>query len=131
MISTPITPRVSETDGAGHINNAFVPIWFEAGRREIFRILTPDLAFSRWRAALMSMQVDYVRQLYFQADAEIRTWIDRIGTKSFNIYEEAWQDGRLCAKGTVVYVYFNYPEQRSEPIPADVRAALAAHLRDS
>jgi len=33
MFETPITPRVSETDGVGHVNNVFVPIWFEAGRR--------------------------------------------------------------------------------------------------
>ena len=43
MFTTPITPRASETDGAGHINNTVVPVWFEAGRREIFRIFTPDL----------------------------------------------------------------------------------------
>ncbi len=130
MITTPITPRVSETDGAGHINNAVVPIWFEAGRREIFRILTPDLSFSGWRAALVSMKVDYVDQLYFHAEAEVRTWVERIGTKSFTLYEEIWQEGRLCAKGTVVYVYFNYREQRSEPVPAMVRERLTAHLLD-
>ena len=130
MITTPITPRVSETDAAGHINNAFVPVWFEAGRREVFRILTPDLAFSGWRAALVSMHVDYLDQLFFDAEVEIRTWVERIGTKSFTLYEEAWQQDRLCARSTVVYVYFNYREQRSEPVPDAVREALSAHLRE-
>ena len=66
MFETPITPRVSETDGVGHVNNVFVPIWFEAGRREIFRILTPDLSFGRWRVALVNMNVDYLDQIFFQ-----------------------------------------------------------------
>ena len=63
MIRTEIIPRVSETDGAGHINNVFVPVWFEAGRREIFRVLTPDLSFANWRAVLVNMNVDYEDQI--------------------------------------------------------------------
>lgn len=46
MFTTTITPRVSETDGVGHINNTTVPVWFEAGRHEIFKLFTPDLSFS-------------------------------------------------------------------------------------
>jgi acyl-CoA thioester hydrolase len=128
MIRTPITPRVSETDGAGHVNNVFVPIWFEAGRREIFRIVTPDLSFRRWRVALVNMTVDYTAQLYFHAEAEVLTWIDRIGTKSFTVGEEVWQEGRLCARGTATYVYFNFDTQSSEPIPPEVVAAFERHL---
>ena len=125
MITTPIVPRVSETDGAGHINNVFVPIWFEAGRREIFRILTPDLDFARWRIALVNMNVDYEAQIFFQQDAEVRTWIERVGTKSFTVGEEIWQSGRRCALGTTVYVYFNYDIQKSEPIPNDIAEGLS------
>jgi len=129
MFETPITPRVSETDGAGHINNAFIPIWFEAGRREIFRILTPDLSFERWRVALVNMNVDYLAQTYFHEDALVRTWVERIGTKSFSLYEELWQGERHTAKGTVTYVYFNYETDTAEPIPDDARRALEPHLR--
>ncbi len=127
MWRTPITPRVSETDGAGHINNVFVPIWFEAGRREIFRICTPDLSFRRWRVALVNMTVDYVDQIYFAHDVDVQTWIERIGTKSFTVGEEVWQGERLCARGTATYVYFNFDTQASEPLPDEVRAAFEAH----
>ena len=126
MIVTPVTPRVSETDGAGHVNNVFVPIWFEAGRREIFRILTPDLAFAGWRVALVNMNVDYEAQIFFQSDAEVRTWIARVGTKSFTVAEEIWQDDRRCAHGTATYVYFNYETQASEVIPDAVADQLRA-----
>ena len=130
MFTTYITPRVSETDGAGHINNVFVPIWFEAGRREIFRLLTPDLSFSEWRVALVSMQVDYLAQLFFQHEVEVRTWIERVGGKSFTVYEEIWQQDRCCAQGTAVYVYFNYREQRAEVIPDEIRNLLETHRRN-
>ena len=74
MFKTAIVPRVSETDGAGHINNTVVPIWFEAGRREVFRILTPDLAFKHWRIALVNMNVDYLAQIFLDKTAQVCTW---------------------------------------------------------
>lgn len=129
MFRTPIVPRVSETDGAGHINNCFVPIWLEAGRREIFRIITPDLGFTAWRVALVNTNIDYTAQLYFAHDAEVLTWVDHIGNKSFRLYEEVHQTGRLCARATATYVYFNYDTQQGEPIPDHVRAAFGRHLR--
>jgi len=130
MWKTPITPRVSETDGAGHINNAFIPIWFEAGRREIFRILTPDLGFENWQVALVNMNVDYLAQTYFNESALVKTWIERIGTKSFTVYEELWQGRRHCAKGTATYVYYDYGAECAAPVPDDVREAFAAHVYD-
>ena len=130
MIETPIIPRVSETDGAGHINNTVIPIWFEGGRTEVFRVLTPDLDFKNWRVALVNMNVDYLAQTYFQDPAVVRTWVDKVGTKSFTLYEELWQGARLCAKGTATYVYFNYDDQEAKPVPENVRAALLVHGRN-
>ncbi|MFT5172022.1 MAG: acyl-CoA thioester hydrolase [Gammaproteobacteria bacterium] len=131
MFSTPITPRVSETDGSGHINNTVAPIWFEAGRKEIFRICNPDLYFGDWHLILAAMTVDYVAQVFWKHPAEVRTWVQRIGTKSFTVYEEIWQDERLCTKGTSTYVYFDHKAQQSQPIPAMVRGALHEHLYQS
>ena len=130
MIETPIIPRVSETDGAGHINNTVIPIWFEGGRTEIFRVLTPDLDFKNWRVALVNMNIDYLAQTYFQDPAVVRTWVDKVGTKSFTLYEELWLGTRLCAKGTATYVYFNYDDQEAKPVPENVRAALLVHSRN-
>src|SRR6056297_816345 len=128
MFRTPIVPRVSETDGAGHINNCFVPIWLEAGRREIFRILTPDLGFDDWKVALVNTNIDYTAQLYFAHEAEVRTWVDHIGTKSWRLYEEVHQTGRICARGTATYVCFDYRTQQAEPVPPHVGAAFELHL---
>ena len=129
MLRTVITPRVSETDGAGHINNTSVPVWFEAGRLEIFRALTPDLSFEGWRVALVNMNVDYREQIYFGEDCEIETWIERVGTKSFTVGERILQKGTVCAEGTCVYVYFDIGAQRSRTIPDKERAWLESHMK--
>ena len=124
MIFTNIIPRVSETDGVRHINNVFVPIWFEAGRREIFRIFSPKLDFLHWKLALVKVTVEYVDQLYLAEEVEIRTGIEKIGNSSFTIKEEIHQTNRLCAKGEAIYVNYNFKEKRSEAISDKIRDKL-------
>ena len=124
MIFTNIVPRVSETDGVGHINNVFVPIWFEAGRREIFRIFSPNLDFVDWKLALVKVTVEYVDQLYLAENVEIRTGIEKIGTSSFTIKEEIYQTNRLCAKGQAIYVNYNFEGKESMPISNEIRHKL-------
>ena len=124
LIITHITPRVSETDGVGHINNVFVPIWFEAGRREIFRIFSPGLDFKNWKLALVKVEVEYVDQIYLANEVEIRTGIDKIGNSSFTIEEEIHQTGRLCAKGKSIYVNYNFETEKPEAIPETIRNKL-------
>ena len=124
MIFTNIVPRVSETDGVGHINNVFVPIWFEAGRREIFRIFSPKLDFINWKLALVKVTVEYVDQLYLAEEVEIRTGIEKIGNSSFTIKEEIHQTNRLCAKGEAIYVNYNFKEKKSEKISHEIRDKL-------
>ena len=124
MIFTNIVPRVSETDGVGHINNVFVPIWFEAGRREIFRIFSPNLDFINWKLALVRVTVDYLDQLYLAEHVEIRTGIEKIGNSSFTIKEEIHQTNRVCAKGQAIYVNYNFRDKKSEPISNEIRNRL-------
>ena len=124
MIFTKIVPRVSETDGVGHINNVFVPIWFEAGRREIFRIFSPNLDFINWKLALVKVTVEYLDQLYLAEQVEVRTGIEKIGTSSFTIKEEIYQTNRLCSKGQAIYVNYNFKEKKSEPISNEIRGKL-------
>ena len=124
MIFTNIVPRVSETDGVGHINNVFVPIWFGAGRREIFRIFSPNLDFVNWKLALVKVTIEYVDQLYLAENVEIRTGIEKIGNSSFTIKEEIHQTDRLCAKGEAIYVNYNFNEKKSETISNEIRDKL-------
>ncbi|OLO27576.1 thioesterase [Alkalihalophilus pseudofirmus] len=128
MFHKTIDPRVSETDGAGHINNTTIPIWFESGRDEIFRLFTPDLSFSNWRCVIIKMNVDYVSQIYYGRPVTVHTWIARIGNSSFEVYEEIHQDGIVCAKGNSTYVNFNFETQKPEPIPDEIKKTLSEHL---
>jgi acyl-CoA thioester hydrolase len=128
MFETRIIPRVSETDGAGHINNTVVPIWLEAGRNELFKLFTPDLSFENWRMVIVNINLDYVKQVYYGTDVIVKSWVKRIGNTSLVLYEEVSQKEHLCAKSTVTYVNFNFSTQMTESIPEHIRQELEKHL---
>lgn len=128
MFRTMIHPRVSETDAVGHINNTTIPVWFEAGREEIFKMFMPDLSFENWKLIVVNLNLDYVSQVYYGREVEVLTWVKKIGNTSFVLYEELRQDTRLCVKGTATYVNFNHEAQKSEPLPEPIREQLEAHM---
>jgi acyl-CoA thioester hydrolase len=131
MFTTTVSPRFGDVDGLGHINNTVLAIWFELGRNPLFRFFEPNLNLSHetWPLIMAHTDYDFVDELFFQYDVEIRTFIDRIGNKSFTAYHEAWQEGRLCVKGKAVIVHYDFRKKQSTPIPEDKRKLLEAHLR--
>lgn len=130
MFKIKINPRFGDIDGLQHVNNNILGVWFESGRNDIFRMFTPDLSLNseNWKLILVHTEYDYLAQIYFDGEVEIRTYITKIGNSSFTIGHEAWQNNELKVKGQAVLVHFNFLEQKSMPIPSDIREKLEGHL---
>lgn len=128
MYQTIIEPRVSETDGVGHINNTTVPIWLEGGRNKLFSLFNPDLCFKDWKMIILKTTIEYKQQIYFGRNVEIKCWIKRIGNSSLELYEEIWQHDRLTVQANTIYVNYNVHENKSEIIPNEIRKELEQHL---
>ena len=124
-----LTPGFTDTDALGHINNTRLPVWFELARNDVFRIFTPDLNPKKWELILARIEVDFVGELFYGQDVEIRTFIERIGSSSFTVGQEAWQNGELGAKGQAILVHYSFAEKASQPLEGSLRQALEAHLR--
>ena len=58
------------------------------------------------------------------------TWVGRLGSSSFDVYQEIWQEGEHCATGTTTMVHFNYNTQKAEPVPDAVREKMQNWLKD-
>jgi acyl-CoA thioester hydrolase len=129
MFKEILQPRFAETDALGHINNATLPVWFEQSRTPIFRIFVPNLEVKAWNLILAKVEVEYHAELFYGEDVEIRTSIKKIGNSSLQVYQEAWQGGRLGASGTATMVHFDHAEKKSISIPERIREALAPHLQ--
>jgi acyl-CoA thioester hydrolase len=131
LFTVTITPRFGDADTLGHINNVSLALWFELARNPLFDIfVSREKIPSRENFPLILVHTDYdfVAQMYLRADTEIKTWIEKIGNKSFTIYHEAWQSGRLCAKGRAVIVYYNFGEEKSAPLPDGKKKLLSEHM---
>jgi acyl-CoA thioester hydrolase len=128
MFSWIITPRFGDIDGLGHVNNNIVPMWFETARNPFFRFFNPELDLKKWDLILVRFEVDFLNQMYYGEDVEVRSWISRIGRSSFEIYQEAWQADKLGAKGTAVLVHFDFTLQKSRLLPEPIRKELENHL---
>ena len=130
MFKTKVTPSFGDIDGMKHVNNNRILEWFELGGLDIYRYFTPDLDldFENWKLIMVRKEADFVGQLRFGEDVEIRAYLLKIGNSSFTVGNEVWQSNELKAKGKTVIVHFDYVTQKSVPIPDDVRNKLEEHL---
>ncbi|MBP2144420.1 acyl-CoA thioester hydrolase [Methanococcus voltae] len=129
MYEITVEPRFGDIDGLRHINNTVVAIWFEQARNPFFKMFTPNLSTKHedWKLIMAHTDFDFVSQMELGKNVQIRSYVSRIGNKSFTLYHEAWQDGVLCVKGKAVVVHFDFIEQKSVPIPEDIRNQLMEH----
>jgi acyl-CoA thioester hydrolase len=128
MFVEKITPRFSETDVLGHINNTVLPVWFEAARAPIFKFFTPDLNPHDWKLIIAKVEVSFVGELFYGHEVEVKSSIEQIGSSSFVIRQEAYQQGQCCAVGKTIMVRYDFGNKRSVALSKVEKAALSAHL---
>ncbi|MAD90217.1 MAG: thioesterase [Pseudoalteromonas sp.] len=128
MLSEKLMPRFSETDVLGHINNTALPVWFEAARVPIFKIFTPDLDPKQWKLIVAKVEVTFKGELFYGQEVEVKTAIERIGSSSFVILQQAWQHGECCAEGKTVMVRYNFANKSSQPLSEEEKQQLTAFL---
>ena len=129
MFSIKLTPRFNDTDSLGHINHAAVVMWFETARRPIFELFIPDLDPKNWNLIVVRIEIDYKEQLIYQENVEVRTFVHHLGNSSFVLTQQVWQRKKLCAEGRCTLVHIDYQAQKSQAIPAEIRAKLQKHFR--
>ena len=130
MFKINVKPRFGDIDVLGHVNNIVPAQWFELARNPFFEIFDPKMELKKDTFPLIMAHTDYdfTGQLSFYHEVEIRTWVSKIGTKSFTVHQQAWQQDRLCVKGNAVIVYYDFNTEQTTPIPEDKKKLLAKHL---
>lgn len=126
MYSQQLDPRFTDTDALGHINNTVLAVWFEGCRDPLFRLFTPDLNPAAWRLILAKFSVEFHAELFYGQPVEIRTWVSRVGNSSFDVSQQAWQQGKLCASGVAVMVHYDFAAKQSVPLSETLQHQLLA-----
>ncbi|MDE6624083.1 MAG: acyl-CoA thioesterase [Alistipes sp.] len=123
-ITTPIQQRFSDFDPFQHVNNVAQQMYFDVGKTEFFRQLLGEVLFGDLRAVTVSTSTSYLDQLR-TGDVRVTTCCERIGNKSFTLFQQLFADERLCSESRTVLVAFDFPAQCSVPIPDRWRERLA------
>ena len=121
-----IRPRFSETDALGHINNTTIPVWFEEGRLH----LVYQQAKIGQKTVLARFEVDYLHEVLYGQDVEVRTFINRLGNSSITYQQTIHQADKLCIKASAVSVTYDTKQRLSVPISEDSRTRLQTFVQD-
>ncbi len=129
MWTNTLQPRFSETDALGHVNNTVLPVWFEDSRTPLFELFCPGMDVNNWHLIIAKIDVEFLAEIYFGKAVEIRTFMTKIGSSSMVVGHEAWQEGKLAAKGSAVMIHFDHVTKSSKPIPDETREILNQHFK--
>ena len=108
--------RFSDRDALGHVNNAVYSTYLEEARIGVLGGLT-DFILAR-------VEIDFRAELRAPEEVEVRSRLDRIGTKSFDLRHEIRAAGELVAEARSVLVAYDYGRGESVPVPDELRRRL-------
>ena len=110
--------RFSDRDALGHVNNAVYSTYLEEARIGVLGGLT-DFILAR-------VEIDFRSELRHADEVVVRSRLDRIGTKSFDLRHEIHADGHLVAEAISVLVAYDYSRGASLAVSDELRKQLEA-----
>jgi len=117
-----------DQDPLGHVNNVVFFRWFESSRiayAEKINLLGTGRS-GRFSTVLASMKCDFRKQLEYPDTVLLGARIGRVGNSSLHI-EHRLVSQRLeaiAAEAVSIMVSFDFEEQTSCPLRADIRSAI-------
>jgi acyl-CoA thioester hydrolase len=122
-----INIRFKDIDIIGHVNNAVYLTYFEEARITMFKdLIKSEWNWQKYGVLLVKNEVEYLRPILRNDEVYIKTQIDRIGTKSFDVsYLLTSFDGTvLFTKGKSVLVCYNHIEKKTIAFPEEWKKLL-------
>lgn len=104
MVKVSIVPRITETDGLGHISNTTIPIWLEHSRRELFENFNGDLSFMNFRLLLVNTNINYRKEIFVDSVVEVESFVKEYGNTSVKFKETIKQYNQVCVEAETIYV---------------------------
>lgn len=118
--SVPVQVRFSETDMFGHVNNTVPITYFEFARIEYLKSLG---MMQTWLAeggklipVVADMQVDFVRQVFFDEMLSVHVKAEKVGNSSVDLhYWVTNKNGESCFTGRGIMVQISKDTGKGHP----------------
>lgn len=120
VIDTKIQKRFSDIDVFRHVNNIHQQEYFDLGKTDFYeRVIGFDVLSDRVALMIVATKNDYLEQVRFSDDVSVRTWVEKIGTKSLTIKQQivSAEGKKVHTECETVLVAFDRDAQHTVEIP--------------
>jgi len=116
--------RNRDTDQFGHVNNAAIASFFEAGRMEMISAPSPAPLAEGASLAVVRLLIEFSRELFYPGRVRVGSSVTDVGNTSFNV-RQALFDGVGCvATAEATCVLIDASLRRPRRVPEGLRAYL-------
>ena len=116
--------RNADTDQQGHINNAVMATFFEAGRMEVFAHPVLDRIRANSLFVIARVVIDYKRELFYPGVVRVGSRVSEVGRTSFKFEQTLRSGEHEVARAEATCVLLDLNTRKPTPVPDDVRAVL-------
>jgi acyl-CoA thioester hydrolase len=124
-VETEIQKRFSDIDPFQHVNNVAQQMYFDVGKTDYYeRVMGEEVLLDDLRTITVSTSTSYMGQVRMHDSVIITTTCEKVGNKSFTLFQQLFAGGRLCSESRSVMVAFDFSRQQSIPVPQKWRERL-------
>ncbi|MFZ9027522.1 MAG: acyl-CoA thioesterase [Crocinitomicaceae bacterium] len=120
-----IQVRYVDLDVLGHVNNSVYFSYFEMARVQYFgQVLGKEWDWETNGVILVKNWAEYIKPVFLGDQPEITIYVDKIGSKSFDLSYELKVNNVLCTTGGSTMVAFDAKANKTIEIPEEMRKFL-------
>ena len=127
VIETKIQKRFADIDMFRHVNNVHQQAYLDLGKTDYYHsVLGLDALVHNPTLVIVSVKTDFVGQVRYEDDITVRTWVERVGTKSITLRQQTVCGAdTVCTESESVLVCFDLRTQQTLEIPAAWRERIS------
>lgn len=118
--------RYNDTDRQGHINNAVFAVLCQTGRVDLIETDLPALERDNTQFVIVSLAINFLREMHWPGEAIIGTGVLRVGTSSITLRQGIFFEGACAGTADSTIVLMNMETRRPAPLPEDLRQRYTA-----
>ena len=122
--------RNPDTDQFGHVNNAVMASFFEAGRMELFAKRPADPVAAKLQLVVVRLLMNVHKELYYPGEVAIGSIVTRVGRSSFDVAQGLFASDDCIASAQATCVAFDPSRRRPAEIPDGLRDYLSGPRAD-
>ena len=89
VIETKIQKRFADIDMFRHVNNIHQQQYLDLGKTDYYHsVLQLDALIHNPTLVIVSAKTDFVGQVRYEDNIVVRTWVERVGTKSITLRQQ-------------------------------------------